>query len=261
MRTPSGSQIKGILTRAALDGGKIIRRYFLARGVEVREKTSPADLVTNVDLLVQERVTAIFRKGLPGATVISEESEAAPLSKEMVYVDPIDGTLNFVHGFPQCAISLGYWRDGIPLAGVVYNPVTGDLFAAQRGRGATRNGKAIAVSATRGLGNSLLSTGWPYEREGRERLFSAMEKGYIAAQEIRTLGSASLALCYVASGALDGYWEWDLAPWDTAAGVLIVSEAGGRVSNLKGGAFRLDRGGLVASNGRIHSELVRKVTR
>ena len=261
MRTVSGIQVKRTLIRAALDGGKIVRRFFLARGVEVREKTSPADLVTNVDLLVQEKVSTIFRRELPGVTVISEEGEGAPVSGETVYVDPIDGTLNFVHGFPQCAISLGYWREKVPLAGVVYNPVTGELYAALRGKGATRNGKAISVSATRGLANSLLSTGWPYEREGRARLFSAMEKGYIAAQEIRTLGSASLALCYVASGALDGYWEWDLAPWDTAAGVLIVMEAGGRVSSLKGGAFRLESGGLVASNGHIHSELVKKVTR
>jgi myo-inositol-1(or 4)-monophosphatase len=261
MRTFSGSEVKTVLTRAALEGGRIVKKYFLARGVEIREKTSPADLVTNVDLLVQEKVTAIFRKGLPGATVMSEESEATQVSEEMIYIDPIDGTLNFVHGFPLCAISIGYWRDGVPLAGVVYNPVMDELFAAQRGRGATRNGKAISVSSTRGISNSLLSTGWPYERGGRGRLLNAMEKGYIVAQEIRTLGSASLALCYVASGALDGYWEWDLSPWDMAAGVLIVEEAGGRVTNVKGGAFQLDRGGLVASNGRIHSEIIRKVTR
>lgn len=249
------------IVEAALDAGTIVRQYFSSPEVEVREKTSPADLVTNVDMRVHDSVSSIFRREHPKVALISEEGENAPATEETVYVDPVDGTLNFVHGFPQFAVSVGYWREGAPVAAAVHNPISGELYTALRGKGARLNGKRISVSTTPRLCNSLLATGWPYDKEDRTRIFDRIERGYLNAQEIRTLGSASLSLCYVAAGIMDGYWEFDLYPWDMAAGALIVLEAGGRLSSLKGGPFHLEKGSIVASNGRIHSELVRKVTR
>jgi myo-inositol-1(or 4)-monophosphatase len=191
--------------------------------------------------------------------VVSEERGDAALKKEAFYLDPVDGTLNFVHGLQPFAVSLAYWREGAPHAAVVVNPLSGEVFSALAGHGARRNSRKIAPSAAPRLRDSLVATGWPYERAARALLLQQMERVYMGSQELRTIGCASLGLCYVASGIFDGYWEWGLKPWDTAAGVLVVTESGGRVTSLSGGEFRLDEGGAAASNGLIHEELVRCV--
>ena len=157
------------------------------------------------------------------------------------------------------AVSLAFWRDDQPLAAAVHDPLSGELFTALRGRGARRNGRVIAPSGVSSLGHALVAAGWPYDRAQRARLLAQMDRVYLAAQELRTIGCASLALCRVTSGVLDAYWECGLSPWDLTAGVLLVTEAGGRVSSLGGGPFVLQKGEVAASNGRIHAELLEQV--
>jgi len=246
------------MVRAVRAGGSVVRRYF-GRGVEVREKTSPGDLVSSVDLEVQRRVIRMLAGAYPRVPVVSEERDNPGKSAEAFYLDPLDGTLNFLHGLQPFAISLAFWRDGEPLAAAVHDPLSGELFTALRGGGARRNGRALTVSDAGSLRNALVAAGWPYERAGRARLFAQMDRMYQAAQELRTIGCASLALCRVAAGVLDAYWEWGLGPWDLAAGVLLVTEAGGRVSSPAGGNFLLQNGEVAASNGRIHAELLERL--
>jgi myo-inositol-1(or 4)-monophosphatase len=247
------------MVRAVRAGGRVARRKF-GRSLEVREKTSPGDLVSCADLEVQRRVIGILSRAFPGTPVISEEKENPPAAAEAFYLDPLDGTLNYLHGLAPFAVSLAFWRDGQPLAAAVLDPQAGELFTALHGKGARRNGRAIAPSAVDSLRRALVGAGWPYERTHRARLLAQMDRVYLAAQELRTIGCASLALCRVASGTMDAYWECGLHPWDMAAGVLLVSEAGGRVSSLAGGPFVLAQGEVAASNGRIHAELLRQLS-
>jgi myo-inositol-1(or 4)-monophosphatase len=213
-------------------------------------------LVSSADLEAEQDILAILRRAFPGASMVAEESGGFSDSGTAFYVDPVDGTLNFLHGVPFFAVSIGCWIDGAPVAGVVLNPVSGDAYTAVRGAGARKNGNPIAVSAASALKDSLIAAGWPYDRGNRARLFSEMDRIYQGSQQLRAFGCASLAFCLVAEGAFDGYWEWDLKPWDMAAGALIVREAGGTVSSLSGGTLNLGSGGAAASNGRIHAELI-----
>jgi myo-inositol-1(or 4)-monophosphatase len=244
----------------------IVRRYTKDGPLQVTEKTAAGDLVSNVDLEVEAAVTKALSRPFPDIPMIGEEGEnargTAPgghsgTKEEAFYLDPVDGTLNFVHGLPPFAVSLGYWREGKPAAAVVCNPVTGDLFSAVRGGGARRNGKPIHVSRAATLRESLIAAGWPYDRSNRHALYAEKDRVYCVVQELREIGCASLGLCYVACGIFEGFWEWGLKPWDLAAGVLLVEEAGGRVSAPDGGPFRLEGGGAAATNGLIHEEFVR----
>ena len=254
------------MLRAVGTAAGIVRRHAGRGSLQVTEKTAAGDLVSNVDLEVEAVVTAALSRAFPRIPMIGEEAQNPRSTaeggdtgtrEEAFYLDPVDGTLNFVHGLPPFAVSLGYWRGGAPAAAVVCNPVTEDLFSAVRGGGARRNGKPIRVSRAETLRASLIAAGWPYDRSGRHGLYAEIDRVYLASQELRQIGCASLGLCYVACGVFDGFWEWGLKPWDLAAGVLLVEEAGGTVSAPDGGPFRLDGGGAVADNGRIHDELVR----
>lgn len=244
------------MVRAVRQGGRIVRRNYLSHRLQITEKSSPGDLVSSVDLAVEEQVIRTLARRFPHIPVASEERESPAASAEAFHLDPLDGTLNFVHGLTPFAVSLGYWRDGAPVAAAVLDPLSGELFTALRGQGARRNGRPIAVSAVGELRRALVAGGWPYERVQRSRLLAEMERVYLSCQELRTIGCASLALCRVAAGVFEAFWEFDLRPWDLAAGVLVVTEAGGRVSSLSGGAFRLEEGEVAATNGRIHDELL-----
>jgi myo-inositol-1(or 4)-monophosphatase len=201
-------------------------------------------------------VIGILSRTFPAIPVVSEEKENPVEPAEAFYLDPLDGTLNFLHRMGPFAVSLAFWRDGQALAAAVHDPLSGELFTALRGRGAWRNGRVIAPSRVNSLGHALVAAGWPYDRAQRARLLAQMDRAYLATQELRTIGCASLALCRVASGVLDAYWECGLSPWDLAAGVLLITEAGGQVSSLAGGPFVLQMGEVAASNGRIHAELL-----
>jgi myo-inositol-1(or 4)-monophosphatase len=251
------SLVKDVLLAAALKGGKVLKEHFQSEKVEAKTKSGHADLVTNADFKTQEAVIQILSRGLPGVQIIGEEKENEEASGEVIYVDPLDGTLNFFHGQRQFAVSIGYWIDRNPVAGVVFNPVDDDLFIAALGQGAFRNGRPIRVSPYRHLSESVLATGWPYDKKELPRVLKSLERLLPVTQEVRVWGTAALAMCYLAAGALEGYWEWGLYPWDIAAGVVIAREAGCRISSIDGGPFELSSGAILTTNGYVHEEMIR----
>lgn len=241
------------------EAGSLFLEGYAARK-EIRFK-SPVDLVTQYDLQIEALLAPRLAEAFPGYTVVGEESGTAPLFPgKAIYIDPIDGTTNFVHGIPFCAISVGIWEAGAPVAGVVYNPVLDECFAAGAGKGATLNGETLRVGGTETLTNALIATGFPYTKVERgedfEWVMRSMRTLLPETRDIRRLGSAALDLCYVARGTFDGFYEVNLKPWDVAAGILIVQEAGGRISRGDGAPYTLDEHIIVASNGTLHPALI-----
>jgi myo-inositol-1(or 4)-monophosphatase len=243
-----------VLVEAAREGERAFMAARSRAAWTARTKSSHADLVTDVDVRVQEALFAFLGRRLPQTSIVAEESPALP-SGETLYLDPLDGTLNFVHGFGEHAISIGYWRDGRGIAGVVLKPSTGDLFTAEEGRGAWCNGTPMRVSAHATLRDGLLATGWPYDKARTNGVLQQMRALIPQCQEIRILGSAALALCYVAAGVLEGFWETGLEPWDVAAGVVIAEAAGARITGIGSEPFRLEAAAILASNGRVHEAM------
>ena len=227
----------------------------------VTAKRLATDLVTEWDTRAEELIVGELRRRAPGVAILGEESGAHGAEGEDRWlVDPIDGTVNFAHGFPIFSVAIAYEVRGAPVAGVVAAPVLGWTFAAALGAGATRDGAPIHTSAEDDLSRALLVTGFPYDRrESPRNNFDAFVHMQRTAGAVRRLGAASLDLCFVACGWLDGYWEMKLKPWDVSAGALIVAEAGGRVTDLAGGAFSSASGECIASNGRIHDAMVREL--
>lgn len=223
------------------------------------------DLVTEYDVAVEQRLTESLQKAFPDFTVVGEENtKEIAHPQKAIYVDPIDGTTNFVHGLPFCAISVGMWEDDKPIAGVVYNPVLDECFSAEHGKGAFLNGKKISVSKQTDFQQSLIATGFPYTKveKGKdyEWVLETIAKMLPVTRDIRRLGAASIDLCYVACGKLDAYYECNLKPWDVAAGVLILQEAGGKVSNETGQAYSLDDHIIVVSNTLVHDDLLQYIS-
>ena len=223
---------------------------------EVRHK-SAFDLVTDVDVESERAVRATLLDAFPTHAFLGEESGAHLGSDSSVrwIVDPLDGTTNYAHGFPFFCVSIGLEVEGELALGVVYAPCLDELFVAERGGGASLNGRNIQVSKTDRLSHSLLATGFPYDRRLFPRALRSFEVLSLESQAVRRAGSAALDLCYVACGRLDGYWEHYVKPWDLAAGALLVTEAGGTVSRVDGSAFRVDGGEVLASNGSIHGAM------
>ncbi|MGH9518863.1 MAG: inositol monophosphatase family protein, partial [Terriglobales bacterium] len=172
------------------------------------------------------------------------------------YVDPLDGTTNFAHGLPFFAVSLGLQQAGEIVAGVVFNPVLDEMFAAARGAGATLNGRSIRVSSQRELAASLLATGFPSQKRHPNPNIHFYQHFSLRTHGMRRLGSAALDLCYTACGRFEGFWEFNLKPWDTAAAQLILTEAGGQVSDMRGAPFQLESAEILASNGYLHPDLL-----
>ena len=222
------------------------------------------DLVTQYDVAVEKMLTQKLQEAFSDFTVVGEESTAEIFHPaKAIYIDPIDGTTNFVHGIPFCAISVGIWEDGKPLAGVVYNPVLGELFTAQAGGGAFLNGKKIFVSQQKEFQQSLIATGFPYTKvekgEDYHWVLQTIANILPLTRDIRRLGSASLDLCYVAQGKFEVYYECNLKPWDVAAGLLIVQEAGGKITNGKGESYKIGEPILVSSNGFVHANILQNM--
>ena len=225
---------------------------------------SDIDLVTQYDVAVENLLKAMLAEAFPAHTLIGEESDDdSTFPENAIYIDPIDGTTNFVHGIPFCAISVGIWEAQQPVAGVVYNPVLNELYFAQHGQGATLNGAALRVDDTATLTRALIATGFPYTKIDKGQDFDwvmqSMASLLPCTRDIRRLGSAALDLCHVAKGTFSGYYEINLKPWDVAAGILILLEAGGKVSRADGGTYTLDERILVASNSHIHHLLIEKL--
>lgn len=217
------------------------------------------DIVTDVDRKSETLVTEAIKKAFPGHGILAEESpELRQASPFKWIIDPLDGTTNFSHGFPFFCVSIGFEVSGEVVLGAVYDPMMDELFIAEKGKGASLNGKKIAVSAIGDLGRSLLATGFPYDlRASKENNLDHFSAFSLKAQAIRRAGSAALDLCYIASGRFDGYWEMKLRPWDTSAGSLMVTEAGGMITDFSGGPFSIYEKECLASNGLIHEQMKR----
>jgi myo-inositol-1(or 4)-monophosphatase len=240
----------------ALESGKIQRTHF-EKTLSIQHK-GEINLVTNVDFECERRIIELVRQHFPGDEVISEEkTNLFEPGKNRWIVDPLDGTTNYAHGYPFFCTSVGYEVDGDVLAGAVYNPIMEELFWASRGEGAFLNGRQIRVSTIKEMKQALLVSGFPYDvATNPDNNLDHWAAFIMRAQALRRDGSAGLNLSYVAAGRFDGFWELNLSPWDMAAGALIVREAGGTVTGLYGEAFDLYRGGVLASNGLVHQDMV-----
>ena len=216
------------------------------------------DLVTEADKMSEELILKEISRRYPEHGILSEESAAKNEKAAMRWIiDPLDGTTNYAHGFPFFCVSVALEKEGTLELGIIYDPTRDELFTTERGGGAYLNGKKLQVSHVNDLSRSLLSTGFPYDirvsPDNNLNFFSAMA---VKAQAIRRPGAAALDLAYLASGRIDGFWELKLKPWDTAAGCLLVTEAGGIISDMAGGKWNLDSPGLVASNGLIQDQMM-----
>ncbi len=248
--------IKKIGLAATYEGAKILRTYFgKLTGIT---KKGAIDLVTEADFKSEKAIISIIHNAFPEHSVLAEESGMSRGKTEMQWIiDPLDGTTNFAHELGIFAVSIAFsYRDEISL-GFVLNPVSGELFMAEKGSGATLNGFPISVSSTPKISDALLVTGFPYNHPDIiDAIMYRFQRCTTAAQGIRRLGSASLDLCYVACGRFDGFWEQNLKPWDTAAGVLIAEEAGARVTDFSGNPFNIYEKEILATNGKTHEELI-----
>jgi myo-inositol-1(or 4)-monophosphatase len=248
--------IKRVAISAAYEGGKVLQGLF--GNIKQIQKKGAIDLVTEADLLAEKKIIGTIRQVFPDHAVWAEESGLDRTSEEFLWIiDPLDGTTNFAHELPIFSVSIAFSRKGHILVAIILNPVTGELFSAVSGGGAELNGDAIGVSGTAALSDSLLVTGFPYDvSDHLGPLTDRFARFLGVAQGVRRLGSAALDLCYTACGRFDGFWEQNLSPWDTAAGALIVQEAGGKVSNFYGDPFDLTNGEILATNGKLHQQMV-----
>jgi myo-inositol-1(or 4)-monophosphatase len=254
---PETSKLLQTAWDAAQAAGDLIRKGW-QQPREIAYKGA-IDLVTSVDRDAERCIVEILRRNFPDHSILAEEEtdNRAPQQAYRWIVDPLDGTTNFAHGYPQLCVSIALEQEKDLLLGVVYDPLRRECFSATRGKGAKLNGETIHVSATAELNQALLATGFPYDRRDNPDLYLAYFKAFMMrSQGIRRAGSAALDLCYVASGRLDGFWEFKLHPWDTAAASLIVKEAGGQMSDFSGAGFSIHGSETMASNGAIHSEML-----
>ena len=238
-----------------------IQRQYLERGVEARIKNSPIDLVTEADKASEAAIVPLLAQAFPHHRILSEEGGGNHTESEWVWiVDPLDGTTNFAHGYPHFAVSIALQHNGATVVAVVYDATRDELFTARQGAGAHCNGRPIGVSSTPRLERSLLTSGFPYDRQtNAHNNVDHFADLLMRSHSVLHSGSAALDLAYVACGRLDGYWEFKLSPWDYAAGWLLVLEAGGRVTGPEGGHLDMEKGDLVATNGHIHAELLARV--
>lgn len=246
------SRLEGV----ARDAGALLMSYF-DRHITIEYK-GDVDLVTEADRQSEKLIVERLNAGWPEYGVVGEEgTRISPSAEYLWYVDPLDGTTNFAHGYPVFCVSIALVRrDGQLEAGVLYDPSRNEFFAAERGQGATLNGKTIHVSRTAKLAESILGTGFPSHKRHKNPNIYFYHQITLRSHGVRRAGSAALDLANVASGRYDGFWEFNLNPWDTAAGVLLVLEAGGTVTRFDGSTFRLDSREVLASNGLIHRELL-----
>jgi myo-inositol-1(or 4)-monophosphatase len=248
--------LRNTLIKAAKESGKLMKEYS-TKQFTIDSKDSINNLVTEVDHASEKLIIGIIREQFPDHYILTEESGDLPKNSNTKWIiDPIDGTVNFANGIPICCVSIAVEQDGEVIMGVVYNPFINEFFYAEKGKGAFLNDEPIQVSSKKSVSNSCLVTGFPYkysEGQGMLETFSSFIKQGIP---IRRLGSAAIDLCWVACGRFDGYYEFFLNPWDSAAGFLIVQEAGGRVTDFQGNAYSPYQEKIIATNGLIHDELV-----
>jgi len=246
--------------QTARDAGRILAERF-GRTLEITNK-SELDLVTESDLASERLIIERIKTYHPRHAILAEESGASsPVDQELRsewrwIVDPLDGTTNYAHGYPCFCVSMGLEHDGRMELGVVYDPMRDELFTAERGQGASLNGRRIQVSPVKSLSGALLCTGFPYDVRERSEFARHFANFIMNAQGVRRDGAAALDLAYVACGRFDGFWEEGLKPWDVAAGALMVTEAGGQVSNYTGEPLSIFNPPILASNGLLHEQMM-----
>ena len=245
------------LIQISKEAGEIVRDGF-NKSLKVDYKSNESDLVTNIDKASEKLISDFIKKKYPSHGILAEEGGSIKNGSEYVWViDPLDGTVNFAHGLPIFSISIGLQKNGKTVAGVVYDIGMNVLYSAEAGGGAYADGEKLKVSENSNLRYSLLVTGFPYNI--RENPYNALEKFVAlikASRGMRRLGSAAIDFCYVARGVFDGFWEVFLNPWDICAGKLIVEEASGLVTNFDGENINIDSKQILASNGKIHKDLI-----
>lgn len=250
-------KIKNAALAAAARAGDILLQH---RGkAHIVEKKGAIDLVTEADIASEKAITEIIRTTFPEHSIHAEESGIANKRGPYTWIiDPLDGTTNYAHGLPEFSVSIAFAHEQDPVFGLVLNPVTRELFCGMRNHGAWLNGNPIHVSRTTRLRDALLVTGFPYDLPSViDPVIARLKQCLLAAQGIRRLGSAALDLCYLACGRFDGFWEQNLAPWDTAAGVVIAREAGATISDFINEPYTLTKKEILATNGLIHEDMAR----
>lgn len=248
---------EALLKKTILKAGAILRKRFGKVGYKQKRR---ADLLTIADLESQKTILAAITKNFPGDDYKAEENSEKITEAEYLWVvDPLDGTTNFAHGYPVSCVSIGVLRNGEPWLGGVYDPFRNELYLAAKGKGAFLNGERIGVTKTPRVSRSLLITGFAYDRAERADYYLRRFKAFIqAAHDVRRSGSAALDMAWVAAGRADGFWEYELNPWDVAAGAILITEAGGRVTDLHGKPWtdwRTMGKRTLATNGNIHREM------
>ncbi len=259
-------EAQGVAERAARVAGELIREW-IGRPAQTLEKSSPHDLVTEVDKACQEAIYRVLHEAFPDSTFLGEESvapgpEAATRAAQeadqtlLWVVDPIDGTLNFIRGIPACTVSIGLVVEGRAVVGVIYDPMRDEIFSAYDGGEATCNGQPMKVSPEPDLSSAILASGFPTGAYRGKNAQQIMRFGHHV-RNVRALGSAAIHLAYVAAGRLDGFWENDLNAWDLCAGAVLVQVAGGKVTDADNAPYDLFTRHIAATNGRIHEALLR----
>lgn len=251
---------KETLIKATVAGAKVLQEYFYG-DYKISKKEGINNIVTEADYASEKAIFAVIKDEYPDHFLLSEE--AGELKMDSMYkwiIDPIDGTVNFANGIPLCCVSIALEQEGEIILGAVYNPLMNEFFFAEKGAGATLNDKAIRVSDKADVPTSCLVTGFPYTYldapNGPLQIFEKFVRKGIA---LRRLGSAALDLCWVACGRFDGFYEHKLYPWDSAAGFLIVEEAGGKITDYEGKPYSIYQPSILATNGKIHDEMLRAV--
>lgn len=251
----AGNNFVSAMTEIAREAGALVMEYFHQR-VKVEYK-GEVDLVTVADRTSEALILERIRGRWPAHDILGEEGGLHDQGSDYRwYVDPLDGTTNFAHGFPVFCISLALEYKGRRVAGVVYDPTRDELFAAEQGSGAYLNQQRIQVSKTANLAGCLVATGFPSHKRHKNPNIFFYHQITLRTHGVRRAGSAALDLCCVACGRFDAFWEFNLNPWDTAAGVLIVEEAGGKVSDFRGGPFHINSQETLASNGLVHQAIL-----
>ena len=249
--------LKSTLIKAATAAGTLIKER-IDGNFSIEKKSGPNDLVTEVDKASEALIMNIIREDFPDHFILSEEIGEVKMDSSYKWIiDPIDGTVNFANGIPLCCVSIGVEKDGEVIMGAVYNPMMNEFFFAEKNAGAFLNDRSIRVSEQKDVLHSCLVTGFPYTyldmENGPLDVFARLVRKGVP---VRRLGSAAIDLCWVAAGRFDGYYEHKLNAWDSAAGFLLVEEAGGKVTDFKGGQYSPYQPQLVATNGLIHDELL-----
>jgi len=250
--------LKETLINATEAGAKVIQHYFTSKNLQISNKEGINNLVTEADHASEKAIMETIRQQFPDHFILSEEAgEMATGSEYKWIIDPIDGTVNYAHGIPICCVSIGVEHNGTMVMGAVYNPFLKEFYFAEKGAGASLNGDLIAVSSETDVNKACLVTGFPYTYldvpNGPLEVFARLIRKGVP---VRRLGSAAMDLCWVAAGRFDGFYEHKLQAWDSAAGFLIVEEAGGKVTDYSGNHYSPYQPSIVATNGKIHAKLL-----